>query len=402
MSQTTTWGEQTVQAVGEDAAPKDWHTDADEIRRRFSIPALDVEAFTDQHPKAIAYPDMVVHEKTPDRTLSTKGTDGLFRGDRDCGKTTFALNLSARLMDENDERVIWRGRKGGSGWLAFAPWTTLYLPSEVEIDATWMDDHADIAMGGGEAAALDDVVRDVYRYDGIYDLLRELGERPGGTFNVVYPDPLFRDCHEVTKETDRGQFAGGLPFTPEHLAGEDDTPTPLTDWWAPFLVARAEHGPFEWTSWVCDEAGDLFPEHARNEDGRPLYDLIDMLRGVWATSRKRFLSLFMFVHHEANLHSELRREFKWRVVMPDGRSNPIAGSRATHPVGFKGDIPMEADLMSGASIGEALCYTKQRWSFFGWDDISCSGENADRWLSISTNPDPKREIKDDAGGEASA
>lgn len=385
-------------------------SDAEQMRDRFGIPPMDVEGFIESqggHEDAIVYPDMLVHEKDPTRTRSTKGTDCLFRGDRDCGKTTLALNLAIRLMDENNERVIWRGRRGGSGWLPLKHWATVYVPSDLDVDAVWMDEGDDRAADDPlqNIDDLDDVVRDVVYYDGIYDLLDRLGDRPGGTFNVVYPDPAFRDCREVTRQTDRGQFAGGLPFTPEWQATDGQPATPLTDWWAPFLVARAEYGPFKWTSWICDEAGDLYPHNARNDDGRPLHDLISMLRAVWATSRKRYLSLMMFVHHEENLHADVRREFKWRVCMPDGSANPRAGVRSSHPVGMKDDIPMEADMMSHRTdTYEALCYTKKGWADFTWSPVTEAPEDADRWLSItaeagSSPPNPRGESAEDADAD---
>lgn len=383
-------------------------TDAEQIRDRFGIPPIDVASFVEAQGNegAIVYPDMLIHEKTPDRTRSSKGTDCLFRGQRDCGKTTQALNLAAQLMAENDERVVWRGRRGGSGWLPLKYWTTLYLPAGLETEAVWMEE-GDDRETDGSLAEVDDLeaeVRDVVYYDGIYDLLDRLGERPAGTFNVVYPDPAFRDCEEVTRTTDRGQFAGSLPFTPAWEADSDDgrPATPLTDWWAPFLVARAENGPMEWMSWLCDEAGDLFPENARNDDGRPLHDLITMLRAVWATSRKRYMSLYMWVHHEENLHSEIRREFKWRVCMPDGKPNPRKQVRSSHPVGMEGAIQMEADMMSYRKDRyEALCYNGPDWAHFTWSDVPKAQEDSDRWLSITSTvgTSPPRTPGSDAGEE---
>jgi DNA polymerase III delta prime subunit len=368
-------------------------TDAEQIRDRFGIPKMDVESFVEAngHDDAVVYPDMVVHEKDPTRTRSSKGTDCLIRGDRDCGKTTQALNLAAQLMGENDERVVWRGRRGGSGWLPLRFWATVYLPADLETEAIWVregeepDDESMLA----DVDDLESVVRDVVYYDGIYDLLDKLGERPGGTFNVVYPDPAFRDCKEITRKTDRGQFAGGLPFTPAWEADLDAgrPATPLGDWWAPFLVARTEYGPQKWMAWLCDEAGDLYPENAPNNDGRQLHDLITMLRGVWATSRKRYLSLYMWVHHEENLHAELRREFKWRICMPDGTPNPRKGVRSSHPIGMKGAIQMRADLMSYRKDRyEALCYNGPDWAHFTWSDVAKAPADSDRWLSITMRP----------------
>jgi DNA polymerase III delta prime subunit len=370
-------------------------TDAEQIRDRFGISELDVEAFIKANgdEDAIVYPDMVIHERDAELTRSNKGTDCLFRGTRDCGKTTYALNLAARLMDENDERVIWRGRRGGSGWLPLKHWATVYLPDGLEADAAWMNEaeDADSTTTLDGVDDLENVVRDVVRYDGIYDLLHKLVDNPAGTFNVVYPDPAFRDCEEITRETDRGQFAGAVPFTAEWEADpEGGRPaTPLGDWWAPFLVARAEYDqtPQAWMSWLCDEAGDLYPENAPNNDGRKLSDLITMLRGVWATARKRKLSLYMWVHREENLHHEIRAEFKWRVCMPDGKENPTKRPRSSQPIGMKGAIQMETDMMSHRKDRyEALCYNGPDWAHFTWSDVPKASEDADRWLKITMRP----------------
>ncbi|WP_336361796.1 hypothetical protein [Haladaptatus sp. ZSTT2] len=376
------WGERTQQSVSH-TAPKYWKTDAYEIRQRYGIPPLDISAFDaknrqDGQITSDVYPDMVVHERNPTLTRSPKGTDCFFLGERGCGKTTLAGNLVVRVMDDrvvvDGEEVevepndaLWRGSSRRSGWLPFRNWTTLWLPTHASVEAAWMredDDPGDEPMDVVENVA--DVVRDVVFYDDVLDLVSKLGERTPGSFHVIYPDPSFSGCEELTAESDR--VAGSLPFVPRWEADEQTPATPVVDWWFAFMLARVEHGPFRFQSLFFDEIGDWVPERAKNEKGRRLYDKIGLLRGIWADSRRALLSIYNFGHYEENVHNDIRREHKWRVQMPDGTPNPTKVPRSTVPVGFK-TVPMHSDIMSRRSIGEGLCYTQAQMSLFGWGDI---------------------------------
>lgn len=375
------WGERTQQ-TGElrwGRAPGHWDTDAYEMRQKFGIPPFSVEAFIEKHENCICYPDMVIHEAEPERAESSKGTDALIKGDRDAGKSTYAKTLATRLMDENGEKVVWRGSAERSGWLEYRDWTTLFLPVNADVTAEWMTEGEDSTIE--EIDDLDEEVREVVYYEDVLDLLEKLGDAPRGTFNVVYPDPSFSGCEELTRETDRVE--GTLPFTPEWEAYEETPATPVTHWWFAFLLGRIEYGPFEWMSLIFDEGGDLVEEGSRNDAGIRTYDKIRLLRSIWASGRKRRLSLFFFIHHEENMHAMIRREFKWRIHMPDDSSNPVESKRSTHPVGFKGDIPMKEDIMSDEDIGTALCYTKSGFTHFSWKDVPPKPVDEDRWLKIS-------------------
>jgi hypothetical protein len=404
-------------------------TDAAQIKELYGIPDLDIEGFRAEHEGAMCYPDMVVHERPSDYSCLTggnKGTDGLFKGHRDSGKTTMALNLAVRLMEQTAElpdndgvdpvadgnmnRVVWRGRQRGSGWLALRHWTTLYLPSDVHFEIQWID--ADTDTDRLEKFDLEDIVREVVYYDGVYDLLARLSDRAPGTFNVVYPDPKFRDCEQITFETSKGEFNGKLDFVSTAEAEEDSPPTPLADWWAPFLVARTETSLLEeWTSWICDEAGDLFPEHASNKGNQNQWHMVSMLRATWATSRKRRLSPFMFIHRGKNLNHELLEEFKWRINMPDGTPNPQKSEASTHPRHFSGSIEFDTDWIGQLDRDEfeALCYDIEgRWTRFTWGDIDPVVYDDERWLKIRPTlavPDPESKGRSpkkpaEAGGES--
>ncbi len=382
------FGERTKQSV-DFRAPKYWLSDAEEIRQcRWlwgdqenpgGLSEFTVEGYLEESKYArMCYPDAIIHERDPELTSSTKGTDVLFKGDRDSGKTTYARQLAVRLM-ERGERVIWRGRYDGSGWLPFREWTTLYLPANAECTPQWMYEGSD--RPADTDADLDTLVRDVYYYEDVFDLLEELGDRKAGTFNVVYPDPSFSGCAEATEALEN--VAGRLPFVPEWDADDPADATPLIQWWFGFWFARKEHGPFVWMSLIFDEVGDWLEEGARQDASR-LYDKIKSLRKVWAASRKRLMSMYFFAHKEANVHWMVREEFKWRVHMPDGSPNPNQNQRSTIPQGFD-TVQMYGDIMSDKDVGVGLIYTQNEFAYFTWMD-SGDPEIGDRWLKIDLTP----------------
>lgn len=398
------WGERTIQARGgEQYAPADWHTDADEMNRRFGFGGpLDVEEWTELHGHKIVYPDMMIHERRAERTPSNKGTDCLHLGDRDSGKTTLALYEAWRMMAENGEKVIWRGRYDGSGWLPYKHWATVFLPEYATIDPAWMnegDEPDEEARQDLDPEQLDAIARDVVYYEDVFDLLDKLGEQPPGTFNVVYPDPSFNGCDEVVRQS--RQISDPWPWVPEWDADEDTPPTPRIDWWFAFILARKDFGPYEWMTLFFDECGDFVPEYAKNDPNRRLHDKIHALRKVWAASRKRYLSLFFFGHHAENVHHEIRREFKWHVQMPDGSANPVKHKRSTHPLGMKGDITANVDVMSKHKTpGVAFCFSKKGDTRFKWDDVPPEPEDAERWLRIDLlEPDALPERDDETEAE---
>jgi hypothetical protein len=381
------WGERTVQSVSH-TAPGYWESDAYEIRQCFGIPQFDPTAFEPEPGavKSMVYPDVFFHEQDPEVTKSPKGTDCFILGERGSGKTTFALSGACRVMENNPEtdennahKVVWRGSPQRSGWLPFKHWTTVWLPANAEIDLTWKDEDDDVLS---EDPDLEEIVREVRYYDDVKDLLDGLADSKQGTFNVVYPDPSFSGCEELMRETDR--VAGDLPFVSEHEArGDDDlVATPLTDWWFAFQLGRVEYGTHVgWMALFFDETADYIPQSANNHDGRRLWDKIELLRSIWAESRRAKFSLYFFGHYEVDVHEKIRRQFKWRISMPDETPNPIENVRSTHPVGFK-TVPMTQDLISWFDVGTGLLYNQSRFSWFSWGDVPDWSEDDRRWLQI--------------------
>jgi len=372
------WGKGTQQgrAITDDRddAPE-WWTDAYEMRMRFGIPQFDASAFEYE-----IYPDRLIHEKPAERTSSAGGTDWLKIGERGCGKSTDNLHWCCRLLDENDEKVVWRGSPSRSEWLPFRDWTTLWLPANADVSARWtFGDRDSINVS---ADGLEDVVRDVRYYDDVLDLVDGLSDHPKGTFNVVYPDPSFSGCSELTRRTSR--TAETLPFTPEWNAGEDESGTPLTHWWFAFALARVEFADNSWwTSLVFDELGELVPPNAEQDEHRTYAKLL-LFRSCMIDSRRERLSFFGTAHRESQVHWAIREEFMTRIHMPDGSPNPRRKRSTSIPQGFS-TVPMIADVMSDRNVGTALMYSENEFTLYQWSDLKGSDrvDDDDRTLKVS-------------------
>jgi len=376
------WGAGTQQgrAIREDGEAPEWWTDAYEIRMRFGIPSFDPDAFEYE-----IYPDRLIHEKPAERTSSAGGTDWLKIGERGCGKSTDNLHWAARLMDENAEKVAWRGSPSRSEWLPFADWTTLWLPEHADVSARWTfgEQRDPIHV---DADDLEDVVREVRYYSDVLDLVDQLSAHPKGTFNVIYPDPSFSGCSELTRRTSR--TAETLPFTPEWTAGEDESGTPLTHWWFAWFLARTEFADNSWwTSLVFDELGELVPPNAEQDEHRTYAKLL-LFRSCMIDSRRERLSFFASAHRESQVHWMILEEFMTRVDMPDGSANPRKKRAASIPKGFS-EVPMYSDIMSDREVGTALMYSPNEFTLYKWSDLKARDrvdDDGDRTLKVSLDP----------------
>lgn len=279
-----------------------------------------------------------------DTDMLTGGTDFLAIGPPGSGKSTMALNHSLRLMEENDEKVVWRASTARSEWLPFAPWTRVCLPEGVDVDARFVPKNPN---QNGFEVDLEDVVREVVRYRNPehlnHDLLKE------GQFHVVYPDPEMRGIQRIYEDTQEKQY-DGLEFTDED---------PLNHWWFGYILSRVERGPYHWTSLIFDEIGDIAPEAARNDEYGH-YQKVELFKDCLVDARKTGLSIFMFGHAESDIHSMIRRKIRWRVAM-SGKANPTKSSQV---VGFN-NVPMNEDHASGKSVGWMLPYNESRFEYPG-------------------------------------
>lgn len=373
------WGEATKQAhedwpnVNPENAGQ-WMkkpTDADSIRRRFGISPFDNDF--DFSP----FPNCLIHEepsKEDPETDHVGGTNFLAVGEKGSGKSTFGLHWATRLMEQNDEAVVWRGSSSRSEWLPLKPWTRLFLPANADVDPRWKprDIRADI---DGEQADLEEQVREVIYYEDPQDINEQLHP---GTFNVVYPDPSFSGCGEIMEQSD--MMTQPCDWVPKWEADDDNDATPLVHWWFAWAISKLEHGPYDWVSLIFDECADLAPDSAR-ADSHETYEKIEALRRVMADSRKFYFSLYFLAHHEENLHSKVRRTIQWRVNMPDGTANPCQHNNTRAPVGFN-QVPMYHDMLSKRPVGNAIFWTETNYNKIQWDDFPVFPEDSSRWLKI--------------------
>ena len=388
------WGEKTKQCheqwpnVDDDAKPRNWHkrpTDADQIRRRFGIAPF-ANTF-DYQP----YPNCLIHEpswKDDRETAHVGGTNFLAVGEKGSGKSTWGLYWATRLMEVNDEAVVWRGSSSRSEWLPLKSWTRLFLPANADADPRWKP--RDIRVSTDERADLADEVREVVYYEDPIDLNEKLEP---GTFNVVYPDPSFAGCQRITEESDL--ITQPVEWTPKWEAAEPGDATPLIHWWFAWSISKIEHGPYDFVSLIFDEAADFAPDSAR-ADAHETYEKIEALRRVMADSRKFHFSLFFLAHHEQNVHSKIRRTIQWRVDMPDGTANPCQENNDRSPVGFN-NVPMNHDLLGNRDVGHLIFWTESNYNPVRWSDIPVFPDDEDRWLKISLSQPNAR-----AGGEVTA
>jgi hypothetical protein len=345
--------EKSLQATGD----RRRHSDAKNIRRRHSIPPVSWdEKWSKEEAERFAYaeageykirkklfPNIIKHEwDVDDHAMSRGGTDALTIGPPGSGKSNLALLKSVRLMEENDEKVVWRASTSRSEWLPFAPWACVCLPEGVDVTARFVPRNP---TQEGFDIELEEIVREVVRYSDPYELNHDI-LKPG-QFHVVYPDPKMRGLQEVYEEDDEKQY-DGLEFT------EDD---PLNHWWFGYIHARIQDGPHHWTSVMFDEIGDIAPEAARNDEYAH-YQKVELLKDCWVDARKHGLSIFTYGHSEADIHSMIRRKIRWRLTMAQ-TANP---TNAGDVVGFNA-IQMEEDIMSDRDVGSFLTYNESAFQF---------------------------------------
>jgi hypothetical protein len=323
------------------------HTDADALRRLYGRAEYNRESYREY--KRHVYPGMLEHHWSGPPEGATRaqgGTDCLATGEPGSGKSTWNLHLAMRLMEINEEIVVWRGSTARSEWLPFAPITRVALPAGVDVDATLVP--KDPREEYVEDVAMSDIAREVVRYDSPQHLNRELLEP--GMFHVVYPDPEMAGCQRVYQASGEKQY--DPPAGRETLFGPED---PANHWWFAWVLDRVENGPNHWTSVILDEIGDIAPQTAR-KDSFGTYQKVELLRDSFADARKFGLSLFASGHNEGDIHSKVRKKMRWRVQMPGG-ANP---TRAGQVAGFE-SVPMDRTMTQDWSLGTLLVYNERHF-----------------------------------------
>lgn len=329
------------------------HTDADAMRRRFSIPAYDRSCYDYEE----VYPNLVEHyreappgEPPTGRYSRLGGTDLLVCEKPGNGKSTLLLNLCIRAMDVNDEAIVWRGSQRRAGWTALAPWTVLCLPASCkgEVDA-----RLEPADASGEPLPVSpaDLAREVAWYDDPADLNERI--LAPGRFHVVYPDPHLRGCQAVYEASEAQ--VDGVEFAPDH---------PPQHWWYAYLVARVDRGPHLWTTVVLDE----FPELAGSaaaKDGYGSYQKVELLADLWVDFRRKGVSVWAAGHAESEIHEMVRRKVEWRAELT---GNPTSAGQV---VGVS-NVPMNTNLAASYPFDKYLLWTEaafeRRLSWVGLAD----------------------------------
>ena len=337
----------TIQA---DDGSRQW-TDARSIREHFGIGPYDGSVFDYRN----LVPNVIEKTWSPEAGQIGGGTDLLATGKPGSGKSTFANHLVARELEVPESKVVWRASTSRSEWLPLAPWTTLALPSGVEYEAIFEPrDPTDSEVVLDIDELEEHVVRSIERYDNPRDLNRNILEP--AQIHVVYPDPEMRGVQGIYEASEDKQYDAP---TDRRLFEPED---PSTHWWFGWILSRIEYGPFDWTTLILDEIGDIASEDAR-KDTYGSYQKVELLKDAWVDARKKGLSIFAFGHSERDIHNMIRHKIRWRVSMPNS-ANPTAKSEV---VGF-GRVPMNSDITSRMDVGEALFWNEQNFEKIAWPD----------------------------------
>lgn len=329
------------------------HRDSRSMREVFGIPSWDRARF--DWPSVI--PNCLEHTWDSPADETDGGTDFLCRGKPGTGKSTLANYLALRQTEINKEKVVWRGSSSRSEWLPLAPWVRLCLPRGVDCDLRLEPKDPSEPSVELNESDLKEIVREVVRYDNPVDLNKRVLKE--GVIHVVYPDPEMRGCQAVYEDSPEKQYDS--PPKRDALFSSED---PANHWWFAWALARVENGPHHWTTWICDEIGDLCPQSA-NKDSFGSYQKVELLKDTWVDLRKFGVSVFAFAHSEKDVHQMIRHKLRWRIQMPN-TANPTSSSGV---VGFE-TVAMDRDITSWMDVGEALMYTETNFEKFAWSDMS--------------------------------
>ena len=377
-------------------APSQYPSDAHEIRQRFNIPAFDPEAFYRRTGAALSgvYPDMLIHIEDaadgPDTVTSPKASLTLIEAPKGSGKSTAIDQFATYQMEHNGERIVRNGRQQSSDWRRLRDWTTLWLPEGIDVNGRWME------AVDRDAPTPEELVRAVRYYTDVFDLIEQLQDHPKGTFNVVYPDPLFRGCERAMAIPDT--TTEQPKFTPQ---GEDK-PTPVVHWWFGFLAARTfrgtrvdSDGDRNWMTVYIDEFGMLAPESTSGgEAGHWTYECVEIMSDTAKEMRSAGVSLVGAAHHEEDVHNHWLKEFDYWVELSN-RERPNRTTKAETPKPFRG-LKQDQNLFASRPPGYGLCYTESRFSEFQFTDLGYPHETPEFQFRLSVPESAADDESDDA------
>jgi len=327
------------------------HSDADAIRRHFGVAPYDPAPYTEAEYTSVL-PDCLEHEWSAPPDRISGGTDFLARGKPGSGKSTLGCHLAVRMLEINEETVVWRGSSSRSEWLPLAPWATLCLPAGADVSVRLVPTDKSEAPITLREHDLERIVREVIRYENPLDLIEQLEP---GRFHVVYPDPDMTGCQELFEHASTKNYDEPPR---EALFGPED---PASHFWFAFVLARVEFVErAHFMTLILDEIGDIAPQSA-SKDQFGTYQKIELLKDLWVDARKFGLTFGLFCHSEVDIHQLVRHKIRWRIQMP-GTSNPTTASGI---VGFD-ESPMNSAVTSHYPIGRALMYTETNFDRFEW------------------------------------
>jgi len=290
--------------------------------------------------------------------LRNGGTDWLAYGPKGSGKSTMTAAMLVRNLEINRDAAVWRGTSARTEWLPLRAWARLCLPAGLEVEAK-LDPPADDL--DPVEIDLERMVHEVVRYEDIRDLNHNVLEE--GHFHVVYPDPRFRGATAAYQEADEIQeIEHHSPWDvleDDELERTDVTPSKM--WWFAWAIDKIDHGPPIWTSWYCDEVGNLMPEHADNDYHR-LYDRISAYRDKYVDARRNKFSDYGIGHETGDLHNMMRKKKRWQITLA-GIDNPTGKT-----VGM-GDAPMTNNYTQQMQLGQALSWNSQNFAEMSWSDV---------------------------------
>lgn len=327
------------------------HTDVEGIRRlhhagkyrpeRFDFPVI---------------PDVFEHTWGGSPQKAKGGADLLGVGKPGSGKSTFLNHVAKTELEVNDAKVVWRGSPSRSEWLPLAPYTTLLLPADVDVEVRLVPKVPTEPEIELDVEDLTRIVREVVRYRSPAEINREILEP--GQFYVVYPDPEFRDCQAIYERSDK---VVPTPSGRDELFAPGD---PQTHWWFAFVLDRTANGPYDWQTLILDEIGDIAPESASADQFGTYYKVV-LLVEAWVDARKTGLTIDSFGHTEADIHHSIRQKIRWRMTM-NGTANPTSAGGV---VGFE-TVPMNHDLTSRLPIGQGLIWNQTHFEKLKWPDYT--------------------------------
>lgn len=281
--------------------------------------------------------------------LRPGGTEILLHGEQGTTKTTAMYWLIILIMQlRQRENVLWLSSLDDTEWTALAPFATVCLP-EGERVSVQANPYSRELRGETVSLRIHDVCRDVIRYENPRDLLGKLDARTSGQFYVVYPDPEFRKCEEIT----------GRSYASVRDVEELGDAASIHHWWFA-LVDEIAHGNEyrEWTTLVGDEAHKWLKK-GKGDDEHDWWHKIDDFASTWGDARKKRLSAILATHEWPEIPDKVRRKMRWGATM---NGEP-----------FPSKAPLDGRNRN-QDLGDTCIWTPLAWNFVGYPNIPRQAE----------------------------